>query len=89
MADLRTKDEIRASVRERYATAARSVGTAEVGCCGSSDPCGCGGEFADIKDREFGDRLYSEEERASIPDAAMLASFGCGNPAAIAELHDG
>jgi arsenite methyltransferase len=86
---LKPKDEIRETVRERYAAAARSVGTAEVGCCGSSEPCGCGDEFADLKDREFGDRLYSEEERESIPDAATLASFGCGNPTAVAELDEG
>jgi arsenite methyltransferase len=95
MADLSTKDEIRETVRERYAEAAKSIGADQTGCCGSSD-AGCGCSSADpigatqgLKDELFGDRLYSEEERGSIPDAATLASFGCGNPTAVAELHDG
>jgi arsenite methyltransferase len=90
MADLRTKDEIRETVRERYADAAKTVGTPEAGCCGSTESsCGCGGDVAELKDREYGDRLYSEEEREWIPDAATQASFGCGNPTAVAELHEG
>jgi arsenite methyltransferase len=90
MADLKTKDEIRESVRERYADAAKSVGAADAGCCGSAESsCGCGGDVAELKDQVFGDLLYSEEERGSIPDAATLASFGCGNPTAVAELNEG
>ena len=37
----------------------------------------------------FGSRLYSAEERDALPDAAELASLGCGNPTAVAELHEG
>ena len=37
----------------------------------------------------FGAELYSGEERDSLPDAAKLASLGCGNPTAVAELHEG
>ena len=37
----------------------------------------------------FGAQLYSGEERDSLPDAAKLASLGCGNPTAVAELHEG
>jgi SAM-dependent methyltransferase len=33
--------------------------------------------------------LYSELEKAELPDAAVLASLGCGNPVAVAELHEG
>ena len=44
MAELATKDEIREAVRERYAAAAKSVGTPEAACCGGSaeSSCGCG-----------------------------------------------
>jgi arsenite methyltransferase len=83
-------DRIRETVRERYARAAQSVEAGAAGCCGSGESsCGCGGDLADVKDQVFGDRLYSEEERDAIPDAATLASFGCGNPTAVADLHQG
>jgi SAM-dependent methyltransferase len=37
----------------------------------------------------FGESLYGEADRASLPDAAVLASLGCGNPTAVADLHEG
>jgi arsenite methyltransferase len=96
MADrLKSRDGIREIVRERYADAAKSIRSDEAGCCGSDDT-GCGCSTTDpiaarqgLKDPLFGDKLYSQEERDSIPDAATLASFGCGNPTAVAELHEG
>jgi arsenite methyltransferase len=93
--ELKSKDEIRETVRERYADAAKTVGAEESGCCGSSDSgCGCStadqlGAVQGLKDQAFGDRLYSEEERGTLPDAAKLASFGCGNPTAVADLGEG
>jgi arsenite methyltransferase len=94
--ELRTKEEIRETVRDRYAEAARGIGTEGAGCCGPAGATACGCSTADplgaeqgLEDPLFGDRLYSDEERASIPDAATLASFGCGNPTAVAELHEG
>jgi arsenite methyltransferase len=94
--ELRTKEEIRETVRDRYAEAARSFGAEGAGCCGpvGSTACGCStadplGAEQGLNDQVFGDRLYSEEERDSIPDAATLASLGCGNPTAVAELHEG
>jgi arsenite methyltransferase len=89
MSTIDKTDDIRESVRERYAAAARTAGTGAAGCCGPDEPCGCGGDVADLKDQVFGDRLYSEEERDAIPDAATLASFGCGNPTAVADLREG
>jgi arsenite methyltransferase len=86
-AGVRTNDEIRESVRDRYAAAARSVGTADAGCCGSGESsCGCSGDGGA---QVFGDRLYSVEERGELPEEAKLASLGCGNPTAVAELHAG
>jgi ubiquinone/menaquinone biosynthesis C-methylase UbiE len=37
----------------------------------------------------FGSALYDVEQRGELPDAAALASLGCGNPVAVAELHEG
>jgi arsenite methyltransferase len=87
---LTSTDEIRDSVRERYAEAARSVGTQGAGCCGSGDAsCGCAGEPAALDQQTIADALYSAEEREGLPDAAALASLGCGNPTAVAELGEG
>jgi arsenite methyltransferase len=62
-------------VRERYAAAARHAATGTGACCGPEDGVGAG--------------LYSELERADLPDAALFASLGCGNPTAVADLHPG
>jgi arsenite methyltransferase len=90
---LTTKGEIREVVRERYAVAAKGVGTEEAGCCGSGESsCGCGSATAalDEEQREFfGPELYSDSDRDALPDEAKLASLGCGNPTAVAELHEG
>ena len=77
-------DVLREQVRERYAAAA-------TGECGrtDADTC-CGGELiTDAQRPWFGESQYAAAERASLPDAAVLASLGCGNPTAIAELHEG
>jgi arsenite methyltransferase len=78
-----THEELRAEVRARYAEAARAA--AEGGACGCGDGacCGEGAEAA------FGGRLYGETERVGLPEAAVLASLGCGNPTAVAELREG
>ena len=39
--------------------------------------------------RSFGEALYSAEQRGELPEAAALASLGCGNPTAVAELREG
>jgi len=78
------KDELREEVRRRYAAAARSSGGD--GCCGGSG-CGCGGEISPAESETvFGASLYGEEERQAAP---LEASLGCGNPTAVAELHEG
>ena len=71
-------DTLRDQVRERYAAAARS----STGCC--ADECCAPGTETD-----FGRSLYSDEQRGELPEAAVLASLGCGNPTAVAELHEG
>ncbi len=81
MAELGEMNELREIVRERYAAAA----SASTGCCGSSSSC-CGTEEqADC----FGSELYGASDRGEIPEGALDLSLGCGNPTAVAELHDG
>ena len=76
-----TPDTLREQVRARYAAAATATGTGE--CCG--DGCGCGATAGD----GFGAVLYSLDEQTALPAAARLASLGCGNPTAVADLHEG
>jgi arsenite methyltransferase len=66
--------ELREQVRQRYAEAAE----AGSGCCNES----CCSE-------DFGESLYTAEQRDELPDAAALASLGCGNPTAVADLREG
>jgi len=90
MAELTEKNEIREAVRERYAEAARSVGAGRAACCGPSEAsCGCGSDIPDACGEDFGVELYASGDREAIPDVARLASLGCGNPTAVAELHEG
>jgi arsenite methyltransferase len=88
---LKEKDRVREAVRERYAVAARSVEAGRAGCCTpSAEGCGCGTDIPDAcGDAGFGAALYTASDRGELPDAAKLASLGCGNPTAVAELHAG
>jgi SAM-dependent methyltransferase len=74
--------EVREQVREHYREVALDAQGGGDGCCDSG--C-CNGP----KDRVWGAELYAAAERAELPDAAVLASLGCGNPIAIAELREG
>ena len=77
--------DVREEVRERYAEAARSVSDdREAACC---DAGCCGGSV--VGEPTFGSPLYAETERDDIPHEAVLASLGCGNPSAVAELRPG
>jgi arsenite methyltransferase len=82
-------DEIRDTVRERYGSIARSVTdgdtSVKASCCGGSSGC-CG--TTETWDPISTD-LYEEGQTAGLPVAALLASLGCGNPTALAELHEG
>jgi SAM-dependent methyltransferase len=74
--------DVREEVRARYGEAAKSILAEGVstGCC--DDDC-CGGNAAP------GSELYDIEQLDELPDAAVLASLGCGNPTAVAELREG
>ena len=74
--------DVRATVREKYGEAARRVSTgAKTSCC-SSTCCGSA-------DDPITSNLYTEAETSHLPEKAVLASLGCGNPTALAELHEG
>jgi SAM-dependent methyltransferase len=78
---------IREVVRERYAEAAKAASAGGVATCGEG---GCGPSTETSEGFEnFGAGLYSKGEQGELPDAARLASLGCGNPTAVAALHEG
>ena len=86
---------LREEVRERYAQAARAVlepgANVSAACCGSAageSCCGTGSAALDSADC-FGGSLYGEGETDWLPEEAVLASLGCGNPLAVADLHEG
>ena len=68
-------DDITAAVRDRYATLARTASS----CCGPS---------ASSLD-QFGQSQYDDDEKALLPQEAVLASLGCGNPTMLAQLNPG
>ncbi len=65
-------DQIHEIVRVRYAAAANQAAAGTGACCGPDEGIGAG--------------LYGALERDELPDAAVLASLGCGNPTAVADL---
>jgi SAM-dependent methyltransferase len=75
-------EALREEVRRRYAESARAV--SEGSGCGSGSCCG-GESEAPV----FGETLYEAEQRGEVPQAAALASLGCGNPVAVADLNVG
>jgi len=81
-----TADELREEVRQRYAESARAVTEGSGGCgCGSGSCCADGESDAGT----FGEALYDVEQRGELPEAAALASLGCGNPTAVVDLRAG
>jgi arsenite methyltransferase len=79
--------DLRNEVRDRYAAAAKVVAIGRAAddngadlssCCDGVDP-----------DQGIGVTLYDATLRADLPEAAVLASMGCGNPTAVAELREG
>ncbi len=68
-------DAIKDAVREKYSQAAVRAGSS---CCGNT---GCASPITS--------NLYADAETGGLPEAAVLASLGCGNPTALAELRPG
>ncbi|HET7295508.1 MAG TPA: methyltransferase domain-containing protein, partial [Gemmatimonadales bacterium] len=74
---------IKQAVREKYGQAARRALGGEAGSCGgagSIGACGCDPVSAD---------LYDPADTAALPEGAVLASLGCGNPTALVDLYEG
>ena len=74
-------ENIREAVKEKYGQAALRVTTGGSGCCGAS-PAGSACD-------PITSNLYDEAQAQQIPETALLASLGCGNPTALAELKPG
>lgn len=86
-----TLEEIRATVQARYGAIAEKTagGTTAASCCGpSGGSSGCCGATSESWDPITSD-LYEAGQTAGIPTEALLASLGCGNPTALADLHEG
>ncbi len=70
-------DDLRLRVRDRYAAAARDASCCEPGCCSPAT------------DTAFGSALYRSEDIVAVPEGAVTASLGCGDPTAVADLVEG
>jgi len=72
---------IQESVRKKYGEAAKQVASGGSACCGgAAELIGCD---------PIGANLYNETEKGGLPEEAVRASLGCGNPTALAELKRG
>ena len=77
--------DVREQVRERYAEAALSLANG----CGCGCDCESNGCCGDEPTTLFGKGLYAAGDRAELPEDAVAASLGCGNPVSVVELHEG
>jgi len=77
--------DLREEVRERYAEAALGLDEGQ-GCGCDCESIGCCGDEATTL---FGKGLYDTEVRSGLPEDAVTASLGCGNPLAVTALHEG
>ena len=74
--------DIKEVVKEKYGQAALRVKTGGSGCCGATAASGLGCD-------PITSNLYDSSQAGQIPEEAMLASLGCGNPTALAKLSPG
>src|SRR6202451_1957957 len=72
--------DIKEVVKQKYGQAALRVTSGGSSCCGTSPSCGCDPITAN---------LYDAAQAGEIPEEALLASLGCGNPTALAKLNPG
>ncbi|MBS1816937.1 MAG: arsenite methyltransferase [Acidobacteria bacterium] len=79
-----SQESVISAVQEKYGAIAASVRKGGAGCCGSGSSACCGTAADPITSG-----LYSAEQTAALPEQAVLASLGCGNPTAVAQLEPG
>ena len=80
-------DELREEVRRRYAESALAVSEGSLGCgCGEGS---CRADETEPGGKALVEAFYEAEQRGELPEAAALASLGCGNPTAVAALREG
>jgi arsenite methyltransferase len=79
-------EALKQGVRQKYGAAAQAVTRGESASCGCGPSCCSGGE--EVWNPITSD-LYAQAEAAQVPAEAMLASLGCGNPTALAQLEEG
>jgi len=72
--------DVKETVKAKYAEAALKVLDGQKGSCGPSGACGCD---------PVTENLYEASQTTGLPEGAVLASLGCGNPTALADLHPG
>ncbi|MEP6537671.1 MAG: arsenite methyltransferase [Bryobacteraceae bacterium] len=75
-------ENIKEIVKEKYGQAALRVTSGGSSCCGADAACG-----TDVD--PITSNLYEEKQKLGLPEEAVLASLGCGNPTALAELKAG
>jgi arsenite methyltransferase len=83
---------LRERVRARYAGLAELAASGATCGCGQPVDCGCGADCCTSVDENqpgVGGELYTADQREVLPETAVLASLGCGNPTAVAELREG
>jgi arsenite methyltransferase len=78
------QQDIKEQVRKRYASSAKQA--EQKAAEANADAC-CGG--GDIEESGISSRLYTTDELKDLPQEAVVASLGCGNPVAIAEMKKG
>ena len=77
-----TTEDIKEVVKEKYGQAALRVTSGGSSCCGADAACGTNVD-------PITSNLYDEAQKSGLPQEAVLASLGCGNPTALAALKEG
>ncbi|MEX2299570.1 MAG: arsenite methyltransferase [Bryobacterales bacterium] len=81
---------IRDAVKQKYGEAAQRVRQGEsASCAGSGLSACCGPTLSTVQIDPITSNLYDASQASEVPAEAMQASLGCGNPTALAELHEG
>jgi arsenite methyltransferase len=81
MSEPNTQEDVREAVKQKYGEAAKRAASGGTACCGGgAELSGCDPITRD---------LYSETEKGALPEKAVAASLGCGNPTALAKLQPG